>query len=151
MCESDEKSGVGRPRLKRAAELFDSVTRATVDLYWSYIPLVILAFILLLSKKPLQNATADMLVVTTLLFGEGMSKVMKDEVSDRGGSEAVFLIGVTGLVFSLVLLSLVWFADYGGAACIKAVFVGSVFSLSVLMLWVSSFIYGVFVRARTAS
>lgn len=124
---------------------------AILELYWVYFPLAILGIVLLLLRRQDKIVQLpDMLVVSAIIFGEGMSKIKNVPLPCPIDKEGYFLAGLTGFVGSLILLTLVLFAEHSGVTWLRYLFEGASYWWMLLCLWVFSFLYGIAVRVKIA-
>ena len=126
------------------------------DMFWTLFPMLLVVLVAFLCRESGKLAfQPDMMLLSSILFGEGVSKGRKLKFKVDADEMASMSVGMLGFSISIVVATILLIAGYGGSELSSYIKVDilqhHLFSELQVVLWVGSFIYGLSVRYRLIS
>lgn len=126
-----------------------ALRRAVQEMYWAYIPFIVLAFVLTIFRQMERVPDMpDMMILASILFGESASKALRINTSDQEEVNSIHIFGIIAFVLSIVLWVLLLTISHGRVPELKANINAQLFYYACALFWLSSFVYSVYVRFR---
>ncbi len=125
-----------------------AIAWAIQEIYWAYVPLIMLILVLALIGETSKLADMpDFLIVAAILYGESSSKISKIK-KEAHEVTAIYSLGILAFAMSIVLwLFCVLFNNIENPNFISTINF-KVYYVTCAVLWVGAFIYSIFVRVK---
>ena len=140
--------------MKKEEAVKNSVLRAfrktSIETYWVLIPILMFVFILMIFERwDILAGSSEMMILVTMLFGESAAKALALKNEDEEKKQAMFLVGLSGFMLTGILWTIIILGNLSVIPNGDVIKENNIFKYSAVFLWVSGFLYSIYVRLKT--